>query len=47
MAFVGECLKTDPTPTPQMLLPLIEEKFAKRVHLRSLQRAMARGKKNA
>ena len=47
MAFVMKELAADPSPSPAELVRLIKQRFSFTVHPRSLQRALARRKKNA
>jgi transposase len=47
MAFVTEELAADPSPSTSELVRLIKQRFGFTVHPRSLQRALARRKKNA
>jgi len=47
MAFVTKELAADPSPSPPELARLIKQRFGFTVHPRSLQRALARRKKNA
>jgi transposase len=46
MAFVTDELAADPSPSTAELVRLIKRRFGFAVHLRSLQRALARRKKN-
>jgi transposase len=47
MAFVTEALASEPLPSMPELVRLIKRRFGFTVHPRSLQRALARRKKNA
>jgi len=48
MAFIGEALREDPTLRARALRPMIEQRFALKVHLRTIERALARlGKKRS